>query len=131
VASSTISRIEIVRGPTPALYDSAAMRGVVQMLTLEPRFEGNEWQPDGLLRTLYGSADDSTLSRAQGAFGNERLVVSGGATYQDVNDRRAGGGEKLPYTGFTARAADARVRAMKSARESGRSAPRVGRRRGR
>jgi outer membrane cobalamin receptor len=54
-----------VRGPTPALYDSAAMRGVVQMLTLEPRFEGNEWQPDGLLRTMYGSADDSTLSRAR------------------------------------------------------------------
>jgi len=91
VDSQSLSRIEIVRGPMSALYGSDAMGGVVQMLTQEPRFEGNEWQPDGLLRTLYGSADDSTLSRAQGAFGNERLVVSGGATYQDVNDRRAGG----------------------------------------
>ena len=112
VDSQSLSRIEIVRGPMSALYGSDAMGGVVQMLTLEPRFEGSEWQVEALLRTMYGSADDSTFSRAQGAFGHERLVVSGGATYQDVNDRRAGGGEELPHTGFTARAADAKVRAM-------------------
>jgi hypothetical protein len=52
-------------GPTSALYGGDALGGVVQMLTLEPRFEGNEWQPDGLLRTMYGSADDSTSSRAR------------------------------------------------------------------
>jgi hypothetical protein len=46
---------------------------------------------------------------------------------QDVNDRRTGGGEKLPYTGFTARAADARVRAMKSIRESGSGVDAAGR----
>ncbi|MGB7903451.1 MAG: TonB-dependent receptor plug domain-containing protein, partial [Steroidobacteraceae bacterium] len=100
VDSQSLSRIEAVRGPMSALYGSDAMGGVVQMLTLEPRFAGSEWQARGLLRSMYGSADDSTLSRAEGALGHERLVVSGGATYQDVNERRVGGGEELPYTRF-------------------------------
>jgi len=112
VDSQSLARIEAVRGPMSALYGSDAMGGVLQMLTWEPRFEGSEWQTRGLLRSMYGSADHSTLSRVEGTLGHERLVVSGGATYQDVNERRVGGGEELPYTRFTARAADAKVRAM-------------------
>jgi hemoglobin/transferrin/lactoferrin receptor protein len=112
VDSQSLARIEAVRGPMSALYGSDAMGGVLQMLTSEPRFDGSEWQTRGLLRSMYGSADDSTLSRIEGALGRERLVLSGGATYQDVNERRVGGGEELPYTQFTARAADAKVRAL-------------------
>jgi len=112
VDSQALARIEAVRGPMSALYGSDAMGGVLQMLTWEPRFEGADWQSRGLLRSMYGSADDSTLSRVEGAFGHEQLAVSGGATYQDVNERRVGGGEELPYTRFTARAADAKVRAI-------------------
>jgi len=112
VDSQSLARIEVVRGPMSALYGSDAMGGVLQMLTWEPRFAGSEWQSRGLLRSMVGSADDSTLSRAEGAVGHEQLAVSGGATYQDVNERRVGGGEELPYTRFTARAADAKVRAM-------------------
>jgi hemoglobin/transferrin/lactoferrin receptor protein len=115
VDSQSLARIEAVRGPMSALYGGDAMGGVVQMLTWEPRFDGSEWQARGLLRSMYGSADDSTLSRVEGALGRERLVMSGGATYQDVNERRVGGGEELPYTQFTARAADARVRALVTA----------------
>ena len=98
VDSQSLARIEAVRGPMSALYGSDAMGGVLQMLTWEPRFDGSEWQTRGLLRSMYGSADASTMSRAEGAFGHERLVMSGGATYQDVNERRVGGGEELPYT---------------------------------
>ena len=112
VDSQSLARIEAVRGPMSALYGSDAMGGVLQMLTWEPRFEGSEWQSRGLLRSMYGSADDSTLSRVEGTLGREQLVISGGATYQDVNERRVGGGEELPHTQFTARAADAKVRAM-------------------
>jgi outer membrane receptor protein involved in Fe transport len=110
VDSQSLARIEAVRGPMSALYGSDAMGGVLQMLSWEPRFTGSEWQGRALLRSMYGSADDSTLSRAEGAFGHERLAVSGGATYQDVNERRVGGGDELPNTQFTARAADAKVR---------------------
>jgi len=115
VDSQALARIEAVRGPMSALYGSDAMGGVLQMLTWEPRFEGAGWQSHGLLRSMYGSADDSTLSRVEGAFGHDRLAVSGGATYQDVNERRVGGGEELPHTRFTARAADAKVRAIVAA----------------
>ena len=115
VDSQSLARIEAVRGPMSALYGSDAMGGVLQMLTWEPRFDGSEWQTRGLLRSMYGSADDSTLSRVEGVLGRERLVMSGGATYQDVNERRVGGGEVLPYTQFTARAADAKVRALVTA----------------
>ncbi len=115
VDSQSLARIEAVRGPMSALYGSDAMGGVLQMLTWEPGFDGSEWQTRGLVRSMYGSADDSTLSRVEGALGRERLVMSGGATYQDVNERRVGGGEELPYTQFTARAADAKVRAWVTA----------------
>lgn len=112
VDSQALARIEVVRGPMSALYGSDAMGGVVQMLTWEPRFEGAEWQAAGRLRTLYGSADDSTLSRVQGAVGHERLAMSAGVTYQDVNERRVGGGDELPFTAYTGRAADAKVRTL-------------------
>ena len=111
VDSQALARIEIVRGPMSTLYGSDAMGGVVQMLTLEPRFDGAEWQATGMVRTLYGSADESTLSRAEGSFGNAGFAVQAGATYQDVNERRVGGGTELPHTAYTARAADAKVRA--------------------
>jgi TonB-dependent heme/hemoglobin receptor len=111
VDSQALERIETVRGPLSALYGGDAMGGVVQMLTWEPRFDGESWQANGRLRTMYGTADSSTLSRAEGAVGRAGIAISGGATYQDVNERRVGGGEELPYTRFTARAADAKVRA--------------------
>jgi hemoglobin/transferrin/lactoferrin receptor protein len=111
VDSQALARIEVVRGPMSTLYGSDAMGGVVQMLTVEPRFEGTEWQATGLVRTLYGSADQSTLSRAEGSFGNEGFALQAGATYQDVNERRVGGGTELPHTAYTARAADAKLRA--------------------
>ncbi|MDH4104727.1 MAG: TonB-dependent receptor [Gammaproteobacteria bacterium] len=111
VDSQALERIETVRGPLSTLYGGDAMGGVVQMLTWEPRFDGASWQTAGRLRTSYGTADSSTLSRAEGAVGRDGMVISAGATYQDVNERRVGGGEELPYTRFTARAADAKVRA--------------------
>jgi outer membrane receptor protein involved in Fe transport len=111
VDSQALERIETVRGPLSALYGGDAMGGVVQMLTRQPRFDGASWQTAGRLRTTYGTADSSTLSRAEGAVGRDGIAISGGATYQDVNERRVGGGEELPYTRFTARAADAKMRA--------------------
>lgn len=111
VDSQSLGRIEAVRGPMSGLYGSDAMGGVVQMLTWEPGFDGEEWSAEGLLRSSYASADDSLLSRVQGAVGRRGLVASGGFTYQDVDERRAGGGERLPHTRYTARAADFKLRA--------------------
>jgi TonB-dependent heme/hemoglobin receptor len=110
VDSQMLERIEVVRGPSGTLYGSDAMGGVVQLLSAEPRFAGPERQSSSRVRMIYGSADHSLLSRVSGAVGNQDWVLSGGATYQDVGELRVGGGAELPFTHFTARAADAKLR---------------------
>jgi hemoglobin/transferrin/lactoferrin receptor protein len=110
VDSQMLGQLEVVRGPMSALHGSDAMGGVVQMLSEEPDFEGDAWSSRGMLRTIYGSADDSTLSRAEAAAGRKGLALSGGGTYQSVGDRRVGGGEVLPYTSYSARAVDLKLR---------------------
>ncbi|HEX9206622.1 MAG TPA: TonB-dependent receptor [Steroidobacteraceae bacterium] len=109
VDSQSLARIEAVRGPMSGLYGGDAMGGVVQMLSWEPRFDTQDWSGEGLLRTTYGTADDSTLTRLQAATGRRGFAIGGGFTYQDVKERRVGGGEKLPYTSYSARAADLKV----------------------
>lgn len=110
VDAQNVDTIEVVRGPSSTLYGGDAMGGVVQMLTREPRFEDAQWRSTGRLRALYGSADRSTVGRAEFAAGRAGLALSGGATYQDVGDLRTGGGERLRPTGFTARAGDVKLR---------------------
>lgn len=106
VDSLNVERIEIVRGPMSTLYGSDAMGGVVQFLTPEPRYTGDAWQNDVVLRTRYSSADESTHSRAAFQGGREGFGISGGISYQDVNDLRIGGGRTLPYTGYTQHSGD-------------------------
>jgi TonB-dependent heme/hemoglobin receptor len=106
VDSQNLDRIEVVRGPMSSLYGSDAMGGVVQMLTHEPRFSGDDMQREGRLRSIYGSADRSLLSRAEGALGNERFSLSGGLTYQDTEELRIGGGERTPFTAFRSSGGD-------------------------
>ena len=115
VDSQMLEQLEIVRGPMSALYGSDAMGGTVQMLSEEPAFADAAWSARGTLRSIYGSADDSTLSRVAAAAGHRGFAISGGGTYQSVGDRRTGGGETLPYTSYSARAADLKLRGVVSA----------------
>jgi len=110
-----LDAIEIVRGPMSTLYGSDAMGGVVQLLTPEPRFAGDAWQSDALLRTRYSSADESSHSRAAFQSGRDGFGVSAGVSYQDVNDLRVGGGDRLPFTGYTQRSGDFKLIATPAA----------------
>ncbi len=111
VDSQMLRQVEVVRGPMSALHGSDAMGGVVQMLSEEPGFTEADWTARGRVSTIYGTADDSTLSRLEGAAGYAGLALSGGGTYQSVGERRIGGGETLPYTSYSQRAADFKLRA--------------------
>jgi len=104
VDGQALSRVEVVRGPNSALYGGDAMGGVVQMLTGDPRFDGSEWQTVGRLSATFASADDSILARAEGSAGYEDFVLSGGVSYQSVEELRVGTGDTLPFTAFRARA---------------------------
>jgi hemoglobin/transferrin/lactoferrin receptor protein len=108
VDGQSLDRIEVVRGPSSTLYGGDAMGGVVQMLTPEVRFDGQDWQWNGRLRAIAASADESLIGRAQIAGGREGMGFSLGVTSQEVNDLRAGDGRTRPYTGFTQRSADFR-----------------------
>lgn len=112
VDSQATDRIEVVRGPSSTLYGGDAMGGVVQMLTREPGYAAGSREFDGRLRAIYATADESMVSRAEFAAAGDRAVISGGATYQDVNDLRVGGGDHLRPTGFTSRAGDLKLRAQ-------------------
>ena len=50
------------------------------------------------------------MRRLEGEFGNERWALAAGATYQDVDTLRVGGGDRIPFTDFTARGADLKLR---------------------
>jgi hemoglobin/transferrin/lactoferrin receptor protein len=101
-----LERIEAVRGPMSTLYGSDAMGGVIQFLSWRPRFEGERWQQQGGLRLRSASADEARQLRLYEAVGHEHLNFAAGYSHQDVQGRRVGGGEHLPFTDYRQRAAD-------------------------
>ncbi|TXH71852.1 MAG: TonB-dependent receptor [Lysobacteraceae bacterium] len=106
VDGQSLERIEVVRGPSSTLYGGDAMGGVVQMLTPELRFDGDQWRWNGRLRAIASSADDAFTRRAELSGGREDMAFSLGVTAQDVDDLRIGGGRKLPQSGFSQRSGD-------------------------
>lgn len=106
VDGQSLGRIEVVRGPSSTLYGGDAMGGVVQMLTPEVRFQGDQWQWNGRLRAIAASADDSVIGRAELSGGREGMGFALGVTSQEVNDLRAGDGRTRPFSGFTQRSGD-------------------------
>ncbi|MEO6065229.1 MAG: TonB-dependent receptor plug domain-containing protein, partial [Lysobacterales bacterium] len=104
VDGQAIERVEVVRGPMSTLYGGDAMGGVVQLFSVEPEFTGADWQASGRVRAVFASADDSILTRAEASGGREGLALTGGVSYQDVDELRVGGGDTLPFTAFRARA---------------------------
>ena len=112
VDAQSLERIEVARGPMSSLYGSDAMGGVVQMLSWEPAFSQTaEWSTTGRMRLAVASADRSILGRAEAAAAREGLAISGGVTWQDVGERRVGGGERMPFSAYGAVSADLKLRA--------------------
>ncbi len=109
VDAQMLDGIEVVRGPMSALYGSDAMGGVVQMRSREPAFADAGWEPSANLRSFYGTADRSLVTRAEGAFAGESVVLSGGVTFQDVEELRSGD-DRIPFTAFRAGAQDLKLR---------------------
>ncbi|MFQ5665655.1 MAG: TonB-dependent receptor plug domain-containing protein, partial [Candidatus Binatia bacterium] len=101
-----VERVEVVRGPASTLYGSDAMGGVVQVITPVPRFDTEEWQVQGRALGQFASAELAGVTRLSVEGGKRGIALRGGFTYQNVDDRRAGGGHRQRPSGFTAHAAD-------------------------
>lgn len=87
----TISRLEVVKGPSSVLYGSDAIGGTANAITRErDSFEGGD-QWDGGVLYRYSSADNANVARLEGsANGGETLGVLGGFSYKAFDDLVAG-----------------------------------------
>lgn len=110
VDAFSVSQVEVIRGSAPALHGADAMGGVVQVLTAEPTFPGDESQTEGRLYGSVDSVDSALVARAEAATGTSGNVISGGVTWQNHDDRTIGGGDTIVPTGYRARAADLKWR---------------------
>ena len=100
VDSSTISRLEVVRGPQSVLYGSDAIGGTVNVLTRGPTGYKDDKSFIGGLHYRYGRGEDSSSfgGYADTALGSQGGFFVGG-TIKDFGDIESGGGV-LPNTGY-------------------------------
>lgn len=104
-----VDRIEVVRGPSSALYGGDAMGGVVQVLTPNPQFDGSNWQSSAVLNNSYASAENAFQTHVKLSAGKDDLAILGGFGYQDYDNRIAGGGEEQDYSGFESLAGNTKL----------------------
>ncbi|HEX4894916.1 MAG TPA: TonB-dependent receptor [Solimonas sp.] len=104
-----IARVELQRGPAATMYGSDAMGGVVQVLTPEERFEGDDWEVRAQTRLQYGSADLGRVARVSAATGNRTLSFSGGFSFMDFGERDLGDGGREDLTDYLARGYDSKL----------------------
>jgi hemoglobin/transferrin/lactoferrin receptor protein len=100
VDSSTISRLEVVRGPKSVLYGSDAIGGTVNVLTRGPNGYRENQPFAGGLHYRYGHGENSNVigGYADAALGTKGGFFAGG-TIKDYGDIESGAG-KLPNTGY-------------------------------
>ncbi len=117
-----LSKIEVVRGPTSALYGSDALGGAINLVTEDPRTKSADgWTGGYRGNGRYASADGEKTGRAQAWAANGRLAVAAGFSYKNFGDLRRGGNSNNPLlenstdglrqspSGFSAYDADAKL----------------------
>jgi hemoglobin/transferrin/lactoferrin receptor protein len=89
---SSLSSVEILRGPNTAQYGSDSLGGTVQLMTRQPQFGFARPEIHGQINTFYTSADHSFGSNALMNYGTERAGVLANFYGRRVNNLRTGGG---------------------------------------
>ena len=100
VPSTSVERLEVVRGTPASLYGSEAVGGVVQSVSRMPSFDDD--QP-GFTRDIqvgFDSAEQQRSIRATLDAGTSELAASLSAEYLETGDRRIGGGERIGPSGY-------------------------------
>ena len=95
ILTKNVERIEIIRGPASVQYGSAAMGGIINIITKQ-----GKGKPHVFVEGTYGSYDF-----AEGTFGGYGKVkvidFSGTYTYSVLNDNyKTGGGDKFYNTSY-------------------------------
>jgi hemoglobin/transferrin/lactoferrin receptor protein len=100
VDALTIERLEIVKGPSSALYGSDAIGGTVHAITRSYEDLSGAKLRGGI--TLRGaSAENSMVMRPEAGFAHGDLAVYAGASFKDFGNLHAGSGTGTqPKTGY-------------------------------
>ncbi|MEW5691709.1 MAG: TonB-dependent receptor [Candidatus Hydrogenedentota bacterium] len=94
IMTKNIERIEIIRGPASVQYGSAAMGGVINVITKQ-----GEGKPEVFLEGMYGSFEHREGS-IEFSGKNKRFDFSGSYTSQTMDDYDVGDGERYYNTGI-------------------------------
>lgn len=91
IDAESLRRVEVVRGPGSVLYGSDAIGGVVNMITMPPRFTttGRQLAPQARLR--FTSADQGLSLHAGLRAAGTQLATQLGLTLRRVDDLKPGG----------------------------------------
>jgi outer membrane receptor protein involved in Fe transport len=110
VPTTSVERLEVVRGTPASLYGSEAVGGVVQSVSRLPDFDSTEIGHAGDVIATFDSAELRKSVRATFDFGTQALSSSLSAEYLATGDRRVGGGERIGPSGYTSKGLRAVVR---------------------
>jgi outer membrane receptor protein involved in Fe transport len=108
VDSMNVRQLEVVRGPSPTLYGHDAMGGVVNVITPSPS-HASEWTASGKFYTSIDTAERMRVLHADLEARGPILAFIAGASMQNSDDRRTGGGEYLHPSDYTSRSANGKL----------------------
>ncbi len=86
-----ISNVEVLRGGGSVQYGSDAIGGTIHFLSLDPLFSNEGFKVEGNIYGKYWSSDLEKTGRAQINIGTKKFAMTGGFTYKDLGDIKAGG----------------------------------------
>lgn len=93
LSSTSVERLEVVRGPLSVQYGSDALGGAVNLVESRPPFSAAGLQVSGAFEAQVASADRSGGASARLALRAPRAAVALSADRKRVDDLRAGGGK--------------------------------------
>ena len=118
VPTSSVERLEVIRGTPASLYGSEAVGGVVQSVSRLPDFDSEQMGYAGNVVATFDTAELQKAIRATLDLGTQRLSASFSTEYLQTGDRRVGSGERIGPSGYSARALRAVVRGRPSMERS-------------
>ncbi|NTU93281.1 MAG: TonB-dependent receptor [Chlorobiaceae bacterium] len=95
IMTDNVERIEIIRGPAAVQYGSAAIGGVVNVITAK----GREYPSIFIEQKLGSNSYSKTSAGAQGKIG--RLDFAGSVSKSDATSYSTGTGDTYPNTGYS------------------------------
>lgn len=111
IDSFALAQIELISGPSSALYGAEAVGGVINLVTRSTGMREEEGRFANAAQVMrVSSGDGSVVSRNSFGVGEgDQWGFRGGATIREYGDVRAARSGRLPFTGYSERAFDTRL----------------------